>query len=240
MTGFTAELARIEARLDLPYPERALFVEELGADLEAAYQDLRDRGLPEAEARLGALRALALSPQDSADLSAVHRPAVRRALDRLPAPVRDLVEATGAMVAFAAVILDLALEAPVILFLREGGVAMYVVLAIGGFALLLQIQRAFTWFLLRNHSSQALRQATSTPLYLAAATLCAGLMGTAMGYYVVLMVWAQGKIGPEELKVGLREPLSCLIVGAALATLVVLLQGASQAGLRGLRVTAAS
>lgn len=227
---------RLEAELELPYPERALFLDELEADLLAVYQDLRARGLGEDAAAAAAVAALELAPEDRAALLSLHRPAVRRFLDRLPAPARDQLEAGTSTLAFAGVTLTLATEAPVMTLIREGGLPTLVVLAIGLLGLLLLAHRLFRWFVLRDHSAESLRLNTSTPLVLAAATLGAGVMGAAIDYYVVLMVWSQGLIDAEALRVGLREPLSPLIFGAALATLTLLLHAATQAGLRRLRV----
>jgi hypothetical protein len=111
-----------------------------------------------------------------------------------------------------------------------------VVLGIGVLALLVELYRFVVWFILRDHSVQALRKNTSTPLYLAAATGVLGLFGTALGYYVVFRKWSEGALTEEVFRVGMREPLSAVIVGAGLAALVVLVHGALQLGLRAIRI----
>ena len=136
----------------------------------------------------------------------------------------------------AALLIVLATEVPLSHFILEGGLTVFLVIGLGTSALVLEMQRLFLWFVLRDHSEAALAKATATPLYLAAGTTLLGLLGTALGYYVVLYRWSTEGLPPEVLKVGLREPLSCVVLGTALSTLVVLLHGALAAGLRAIRV----
>ncbi len=234
--GLAGALARLEARLDLPYPERTLLLAELAADVDDAYRDLRRRGVPRETAAAAVLAEVDLPAESIETLADVHTPAARRALLRLPPPARDTVEALAAIVPLAGLFIALSLEVPMAHYLHEGGALIYGVLAMGVLALLLQLHRGFLWFVLRDHSIAALRRNTTTPLYLAAATFLFGVLATGAGYYVVLYRWAEEDVPFEQVKVGLREPLPCVLLGAALATLIVLLQGALQAGLRTLRV----
>jgi hypothetical protein len=235
---FEDVLARVEASVDIPYPERALLLEELAGDLEAAYRALRARGVPEGEAVQAAAHELELDAAALASLEAVHLPAVRRALARLPAAGRGWLEALANALPPAATLFFIAKEVPMIEFLREGGFVIYLILGVAALALLLELHRAVLWFVLRDHSPKALRRNTATPLYLAAAVLCLGLGGTALDYYVVFRRFAGGGLSEEALRVGLREPLPPLIVAGALGALVVLLHGALNAGLRRIRVPA--
>ena len=233
---FQEALARLERELDLPYPERAELIEEVAADLEAAYAASRQRGLAETEARAAALREIAPDGPALAALAEVHRPAARRALESLPGTARALAEATALALPFAAVVSLLTSEVPLVLFLREGGAATALVLALGGLALLLDLERAFRWLVLRDHSPASLAGHTATPLYLAAAAAAAGLGGTALNAYLVLARAGEGLIPSEAVTVGLRESLSCAVTGLALSTLSVLLHGAVAAGRRALRL----
>jgi hypothetical protein len=233
---FEDVLETVEASLDVPYPDRALLLEEIEGDLESAYRSFRERGLSEADARAAALRELSLDEAAIRDVAAVHLPAVRRALTHLPPPAREWLESAALAVPLAGLVALLTTEVPLVHFLREGGFAIYLVLAVGVLALVLELQRAFLWFLLRDHSPAALRKNTSTPLYLAGATLCLGVLGTAVDYYVVFFGWSEGKIDEVGFRIGLREPLPCIIVGASLATLIFLIHGALQAGLRAIRI----
>jgi hypothetical protein len=233
---FREALARFERELDIPYPERAELLDEIAADLEAAYAASRARGLAEAEARAAALGEVAPDAPALRALSEVHRPAARRALERLPRAARALAEPVALLLPFAVVVSLLASEVPLVLFLREGGAATALVLALGGLALLLDLERAFRWLVLRDHSPASLAGHTATPLYLAAATALGGLGGAASNAYLVLARASEGLIPPEAVLVGLRESLSCAVTGLALSTLSVLLHGAVAAGRRALRL----
>ena len=237
---FQQPLNQLGRRLDIPYPARALVLEELSGDLHCIFQDLVAEGHDEQAARQRALQQLALDEASLADLEAIHNPAVRRAMRRLPPTTQERVEWLFAAVPLLAAASLMLREVPMLEFFREGGVNVYVVLLIGGLALLMQLHRLVSWFVLRNHSPRSMRRNTSTPLYLAAATFIMGVMGTALGYYVVFLKWAEGAIDLELVKIGLREPLSNVVVAGVLATLIVLLHGALQAGLRALRVPATS
>jgi hypothetical protein len=229
-------LARLEEKLDLPYPERADLIEEIAADLEQAYEARRAAGLTDDQARAEVLREIDLSDDTVRALHSVHIPAARRALLHLPPPARDTVEWLTAVVPLFGLFLMLSTEVPMAHFLREGGMFIWSVVIVGGLGLLLQLHRTFLWFVLRDHSVAALRRNTSTPLYLAAATFLLGVLATAVGYYAVFYGWSSGELSDAQLRAGLREPLPNVILGAALATLIVIVQGALQAGLRAMRI----
>lgn len=227
---FQETLDDLEARIDLPYPARADLIEEIAADLEEAYRARLAEGLAEPEARAAVLADFDFTDDATRELAAVHVPATRRALLRLPPHARDGVEWAAAFTPLFALFLVLSTEVPMAHFLREGGSLSYAVLLVGGFALLLQMHRVFLWFVLRDHSPAALRRNTSTPLYLAAATFVLGVLATSVGFYELLYLEA----APTSAQ--LRAPIPPVIIGSALAALIVLVQGALQAGLRAMRV----
>lgn len=233
---FAEVLERLEGRLALPYPDRALFLEELAGDLEAAYRTFLDEGLPEDEARLLALKEL--EPDDAAldELARIHRPKVQEALKQLPPPLRSWLEPLALALPIAVTILLMVQQVPLLSFLREGGTASWVILFVGLLGVALELRRWVVLFVLKDHSPEALRRHGRTPIYLAAATFCLGLQGAAIGWYVVFQAWAEGLIDQQTLPIGLKEPLSCLIVGTSLAIVIILGHGAVQAGLRTMRV----
>ncbi len=89
---------------------------------------------------------------------------------------------------------------------------------------------------MRDHSPASLSRDTPTPLYLAAAIVCLGLQGAALGYYLVFKLWADGRPTEDQLRSGLREPLPNIVVAGGIATLVILLHAVIKAGLRAIRV----
>jgi hypothetical protein len=237
---FSALLMRLERELDVPYPERAMLLEEIAGDLEAAYRAATGRGLPPAAARAAATAELGLDDDAAASLAEIHQPLLRRALARLPPPAQGGVEWLAAVIPMLALVAYLYREVPMIQFLKDGGFGSILVLVIGAVGVLLLLHRALIWFVLKDHSPRGLGKNTATPLLLAGATLCAALLGTATDFYVVIARWSEGKLPDEGLRIGLRESLSPIILGAALATLILLGHGALQAGLRAIRTPAAT
>jgi len=229
-------LQRIDAELAIPYPERARFLDELHGDLETAFALQREQGLDEVAAEQATLREFEFDFEAIAALNAVHVPAVQRLLARLPGRSRSLLESIAVGLPLLLLLVLISVRVPLASFLREGGAVSIVILAVGALALLLQFERLFVWFVLRDHTATALRLNTRTPLYLAAASLLLGVLGSSLGCYVVLFAWSAGQIDGAGVKIGLRESLSPIVVGSAFATLVVLLHAALQAGLHALRV----
>jgi hypothetical protein len=233
---FAAELARLEDQLAVPYPDRALLLEELASDVGAVYLGLRERGVEPDAARRQALKTLELDDETLRELEDVHVPAVRRALGRLPPPVRQWLEMTATALPLAAMLIFLIEEVPLNLFLSEGGRSNYFVLAAGMLGLFIEMQRFFIWFVLRDHSIAALRRNTPTPLYLAAVTMLFGVLGTALEFYGFLFRLGQKRIDLDNLGYYARIPLSPIIVGCSLAAVIVLVHSALGVGLRAIRI----
>ncbi len=235
-------LRQIEARLDIPYPHRTLVVQELESDMWAHFNSLRDEGLSEDEARATTLRDMALDEETLESLETIHNPAIRRILRRIPAPAREPIEWICAVIPLAIGIYFIVTEFPMSDFIREGGWGMYPVLFFGLSALVLQLRRAFSWFIQRDHSRVALARNTTTPLYLAAATVLMGFTTTASNFYVVLHRWADGQFpdGVVSARIGFYESVTPLCLAGMLATLIVLFQAALQTGLRAMQVKPAA
>ena len=230
---FAEDLRRLERTIQVPYPERAEILDEMRADLQAAYRHALTQGLDEPSARERALGQLALADDARAELEVVHAPVPLRLFAQLPAQLRSWLRALATAAPLAALMLFLVVEVPVNRFLLEGGNSVFLILAFGSLGLLLEMQRFFIWFVVRDHSAEALRRNTFTPLYLAAATVLMGMLGTSVRYHTVLSRWSGSM---AEIRRGLSEPLSLMIVACCLAALTVLLHGALSVGLRALRV----
>src|SRR5690606_14951612 len=86
-----------------------------------------------------------------------------------------------------------------------------------------ELRRIYLWFIKKDHSDDSLARNDSFPLYAAALTFLIGVLGTALGYYVVIKKWASNSLAIEELRIGLHEPLPCLIIATALAATIVAL-----------------
>jgi hypothetical protein len=235
---FDDVLARIEAMLDVPYPQRSQIVRELDADLSACYSALREQGASEDEARDGALRDLGLDEEALASLSALHAPIIRRLLLRLPQPAREPAEWLAAGSSLIIGLYFIITEVPMLELIHEGGYAMYFILLIGGAALLLQAKRAFAWFISRDHSPASLARNTATPLYLAAATMIGAISGSAAGFRNVFVYVVKNKTGADVAMMGAYEALAPILLGGTVVFLIIMIQAALVAGLRAMQVKA--
>lgn len=235
---FDDALRRIEAMLDVPYPQRSHILRELEADLCACAEALREQGASDEEARDAALRDLGLDEEALASLSALHAPIIRRLLLRLPKPAREPAEWLAAGSSLIVGLYYMFTEVPMLEFMREGGYAMYFTLFICGAALLLQARRAFAWFVARDHSPASLARNTATPLYLAAAAMIGALGGTAAGLRITFYHVVQDKLGSDVALIGAYESLANLVLGTTLVFLIILVQAALNAGLRAMSVKA--
>ena len=161
------------------------------------------------------------------------RPRPGALLHRLSPAVRSWLQAAVSAAPLAALVVFLMVEIPVNEFLRNGGPVVTMVIAFGSLGL--SAGDAAVLHLVRAAGSLArgAQRNNPTPLYLAAATVLLGLMGTAFRYYRFL-----GRLPADlpSLRLGLREPLTAIIMACCLAALTVLLHGALTAGLRALRV----
>jgi hypothetical protein len=233
---FDDVLERVEASLDVPYPQRTYIVRELEADLSACYVALLEQGVSDEEARAAALRDLGLDEDALASLSALHTPVIRRILLRLPEPAREPAEWLAAGSTLIVGSYFIITEVPMLDLIHEGGYSMYFILAIAGAALLLQARRAFAWFVSRDHSAVSLARNTATPLYLAAATLLAALGGTAGAFRAVFTYVLENNAGTEVVIAGAYEALAPMILGTFLCFFIVIVQAALAAGLRAIQV----
>lgn len=223
---FASELRDLEARLTMPYPERAAFISEVGDDLEQTYRRLLTAGSNAEDARRQALAELEFSNADLVELGVVHAPSAARAVARLPLSARSLVEDFGGVVPLIVFTLFMVEEDSMIEFLREGGVqSVVVILALGGLGLGLELQRAFRWFVLRDHSEPSLSGFSTGPLYLAGACFLSGVLSTAFGVRLSLAAAAISNAPDTAIRAGVSESLAGLIVATGITGAIVLLHG---------------
>jgi hypothetical protein len=116
--------------------------------------------------------------------------------------------------------------------LRLGGFAVYPILAIGALGLIAALRRAFRWGVVKDHRPESLALDDGTPLHLALATLLAGVAGTGIGVYKTLSAVEPAQFAYEEIAIGVKESLTCLVLGAGLAVLIVLAHVGARIALR--------
>ena len=121
-------------------------------------------------------------------------------------------------------------------FLNEGGIIIYAIIVIGGGVVLTQLFRYFKWFIYRDHSDESLEMNTSMPIIAATLISFVGILGSAVGYYVVFAKWANHIINEAEFRIGLYEPLPCLIVAMLLGSIILTIHLVTQSKLRSIGV----
>lgn len=223
---FHSELKDLEKRLKMPYPERGDFIREVAGDLQHLYTKLRSEGLSNEQASKKALSEIYLSHDDMVVIDAVHESTAAKLVHKLPSPLSKLIRDYSGTVPLLVFFIFSTKEVSMMEFLREGGLpAVIAVLVMGGVGLAINLKHAFRWFVLRDHSDESLKNFSNGPLYLAAATLLAGIVNTAVGYRLVFSRWSQDHFSDSVARAGLSEPLASLIVAATAAGLVILLHG---------------
>jgi hypothetical protein len=177
MNRFGPFLTQLERELDVPYPARRHLLDEIAADLDAAFDAGLEAGLDEPSAHAAALDALRLhaDPPTRAALEEIHRSAVGRLLHRLAPRARAVAGWSGAALPLALTVVYLFLEVPVLELLRLGGFAVYPIIAVGCLGVIAATRRAFLWGVARDHRPDALALDDSTPLHLALATILLGV-----------------------------------------------------------------
>ncbi len=76
------------------------------------------------------------------------------------------------------------------------------------------------------------------PVIAAALIAFVGILGSAVGYYVVFTKWANQTINETEFKIGLYEPLPCIIVAMLLGAIILTIHLITQSKLRSIGVYA--
>lgn len=182
--SFDAFLRDLEERLEVPYPARRDVVLEIGAHLDALYDDLVRDGFPPDEAHARALEAMSADAGFVREMDAVHRPAVARALARMPRVVSlgleyGVIGAIGATL-FLSVIFE---EKAMIDFMLSGGFFMLPLNLAGLAIVVLGVERIYSLFVKKDHSATNLRRRLLSLRFLAVACALTGIVGTLVGFY---------------------------------------------------------
>jgi hypothetical protein len=181
---FDAEILRIGADLDLPYPERDEFLKELRADLSEAYSNYLLSGLSSVEAYEATLKDFRFGPEDLASLATTHESYFQGVLNKIPVHLRSLVEYLGGMVPLSLLCYAIEREIAVMNFIHEGGSpGMYAIILIGLYLLGLEILSALRILFLRNHSKRNLQIETSNVLLGCLGLMLIATAWTIMGLY---------------------------------------------------------
>lgn len=186
----------------IPYPQRHFFRMEVESDLEH----------------------VAGEPFDEADLEElvkIHSTPFYRALENF-GRARGTIEAAIAVLPLMMAGLYLSKEGNMIQFIREGGAAMYPILAIGAVLMFRELQNIFRLLVVRDHSQDNLRLDTSSVLVGCLALVLFGFGNSAMGLYVSAGAVFRDHLSYEIFLMGAKESLASAILSLSLAGLILL------------------
>lgn len=182
--SYDETLLRLEAELDIPYPERREVIAELRAHIEALHEDLCAQGCPPEQAEQKTLAALALDREFLASMATVHQSAVARALARLPRRVSLGIEYGGLLVIACFLMISLLHEeVEMVEFFFSGGFFMIPLNLAGAAILVLGLERVYSLYIKRDHSSSNLDKRLLSLKFLAVACALTGVVGTLTGLY---------------------------------------------------------
>lgn len=182
-------------KLDIPYPQRHHLELEVIQDLEQ---------------NLDAHRSNAhFSSEVLNELEAIHATRFHRFLKRF-GKSRRTIETSLAFLPLACGLFLIVEEKEVINFIREGGIGMYGILAIGILLLGKEVLNAIRLVIAKDHSTQNLRIDTPAVLLGCLALMLASLGSTILGVYVSADV------------AGVKESLTNIILSSFLCAVIIL------------------
>jgi hypothetical protein len=195
--------------LDIPFPQRYLLELEVTRDLECS-------GLNEVDSA-----ELHLPPEVVLELEDAHSTGIHRHLKRLGS-LRRIVE-TG--LAFIPLVLTLSIimeEEAMVNFVREGGIGMYAIMAVGVFLVGRELLNIGRLMIVKDHSLRNLRLDTPTVLLGCLALLMLGIGSTVMGFYLSAESATRSGFSHEILVVGAKESLTHMVLSLFLCAAVLL------------------
>jgi hypothetical protein len=192
--------------LDIPYPQRRLLELEVNADLQA-------HGAAASDARF--------STQELADLRAIHATPIRRFLERFGQARKD-VETSAAFLPLLVALFYIMEDRVMVDFIREGGVGMYAILAIGLLLLGKELLNVIRLVIIKDHSSNNLRIDTPSVLLGCLALALLSLVSTILGFYKSAEAATQTSTSYDILIIGAKESITSLVLGLFLCSLVIL------------------
>jgi hypothetical protein len=219
MSRFNTFLHRTGERLALPKATRSLILVEIASDLEDLYQHYLARGLSEEDAAAKAEEKVDMSDEALAELVRIHSGA-RGWSDRIVRRMQPLWERVAMDLIVIFFISSLALGAGFNIFRHFNG---FIWPILGIFVVLCAVFVVQMVRFSHHTSPRRHRESLTTPLFLGAASLVVGFVGSGIEFYRTLMGMAAD---PKH-----AAPLFANVVLEGTATLAVALLVALAAGI---------
>ncbi|RZJ53048.1 MAG: hypothetical protein EOO45_31485 [Flavobacterium sp.] len=220
---FEAELHRLSEGLNLPYPERADFLNELREDLSEVYSSYLDSGMNEAEAYAATLKDFRFGPDDLSLMAKTHQSFFQKILNLVPESFQNLIEYLSGMVPLGLLCYAIEREIAVMNFIQEGGSpGMYAIILIGLYLLGLEVLSAMRIVFFRDHSNRNLNIETPNVLLGCLGLMLVATAWTIMGIYNTANAMSLNPSAMDILFTGFKESLVPVSTGLLLSAMVVL------------------
>lgn len=200
MSSWTTQLK--ESRI--PYPQKHFLELEIQQDLQCA---------PE--------KHEGFSDSDLTELENIHSTRVFLFLEQI-GPRKKYVETFVAFIPLILAVTLLTKEGSMIDFIREGGVGMYAILAIGIFLFGREMNHIFRLIIVKDHTQDNLRLDTSSVLLGCLALMFFGIGWSVLGIYISANAAIASNASAQIMMIGIKESLTPTILSALLSAVIVL------------------
>ena len=200
-----AEILNQIDQSSIPYPHKHLLQIEVVHDLE--YLHRPDEAT--------------LTKDDLSALEELHSTWLFRTLHNFGSNKR-IAETLISIVPLLTVAVSISKGGKMIDFIRDGGIGMLGILAVGAFLLLRELTNVFRLLVVKDHSRRNLKIDTPSVLLGCLALAFLGVGASVLGLYVSVNAALAADAPNQILLEGFKESLTPLILSAMLATLVIL------------------
>lgn len=188
----------------IPYPQKHLLEMEVHQDLRAASED-----------------HVEFSAEDLVALEGIHSTSIFQYLESIGSWKKN-VESIVALIPTLLPLFYLTKEGFMIDFIREGGLGMYSILAVGGFLFAREMKNVFRLIIVKDHGRDNLRLDTSSVLLGCLALMFLGIGWSLLGIYISANAAIVSGNTNQILLIGTKESLTPTILSALISALILL------------------
>ncbi|MBN1996702.1 hypothetical protein JW935_04055 [candidate division KSB1 bacterium] len=183
MRQFAHILSNLNKQLDIPQPEKARIILEIGADLEDLYAIYREQGKSEREAQILAEEKFNLDEESIRELVSIHQSAFRKLMNRFSLHTRTRVERMLLCMILLSIAAFAGHSVVTTPFFHSASIFIYPLFGLGLGILATALQRIYVLFVKRDHNIRTLRNGLTTLLFLGSASVFFGVWGYFLEIY---------------------------------------------------------
>jgi len=204
-------MGSIKAQLDdlqIPYPQKKEFELEVRGDLHSAPQN----------------REVEFASEDLEELYQIHNTQLLKILNFYS--IKKHAELAFTMFPLTLLLTYLGKERFMIEFIREGGLPMLIIIALGLPLIFREGLNLFRLLVIKDHSEKNRHLDTSSVMLGCLALLCLGLGGTGTGLYLTASAVIKAGVTPDMMLLGfqgMKESLGNIILSTTAASLILIM-----------------